>query len=433
MQRRLNLFLIPQTRLAPMIDWLIPLAFVLAVLPGGIYLAIVLLILLILSGRTVEALAALPLLVLGNPILFRLDGVEVVRYLPLLFGLAVLWPGLKITDTSVGWALAFVTALLVLNVVAVSALPSISLFKGILFIGVLWVLFNTPRVDWEAFARRVDRFIPFYLLASFATYFVPAIGFARNDRGFQGLTNQPQVFGVLVALLASWMVYRLWTRQSAISLPLGLLTVLALLGAILLSEARTALLGFVVAFLLTWLIQMLRSSRGIGLKIALTILIGGAGVVTITQSNILTEFLFKRTTSENVLEAADTSRGFLVRRSLENFQDHPVLGMGFGTPSFVDIADITYAPVIDVPIGVALEKGVWVTATLEEQGVVGLAVLALFFGTLMAFCIRKRSYMGIVILGFVLASNLGEMNMYSIGGFGILHWLLTITAARIKG
>jgi len=277
----------------------------------------------------------------------------------------------------------------------------------------------------------VDRFIPPFLLLSLPTLFFPAIGFARNGTGFQGLMNQPQAFGVTVALFASWLLYRLWTRRLAIPLPLATLTLFGLLGCILLSGARTSLLGFTVAFLLTWLIQMLRSPRLLGQKIVLTLIIGGLGVGMVTQSTVLSTFLFKNSSSENVLEAADDSRGFLVRRSLENFENQPALGMGFGTPSVIATADIQYAPVINVPISVALEKGVWFSATLEEQGILGMTTLLLFFAALTLYCLRNDVYMGIPILGFLVASNLGTM--FSMGGLGLLQWLLVMTASRTRG
>lgn len=433
MQHRYDPFIIPRPRLVPMIDWLVPLALAVAMVPDGVFVSILLLILLIFKGRGLDALAGLVLVVLGNPVLFRISGVEIVRYVPLLLGIAVLWPGLKITNVAVAWALALVGALLTFNVVAVSALPSISLFKGVLFMGVLWTLFNTQRVDFEGFASRVDRFIPLFLLVSIPTYFIPSVGFARNGLGFQGIMNQPQAFGVTVALFAAWLLHRIWTRRVTISPPLTVLAIAGLLGCILLSGARTSLLGFIIAFLLTWLIQMLRSSRRLGLKIVLGLTIGGLGVGIVTQSATLSTFLFKRGSAENVLEAADNSRGFLVRRSLDNFEAQPFLGMGFGTPSLLDEADITYAPIINVPISVALEKGIWLSATLEEQGVVGMAALLLFFAIFAIYCLRSGCYMGIPMLGFLLGSNLGEMTMFSMGGLGLLQWVLVMTAARIRG
>jgi len=136
MQRRLEPLTVPQPRLTPILNWLLPLAFVAALVPGGVFISIALLMLLISRGRGLDALGGLVLIVLANPVLFRTDGVEIIRYLPLFLGLIVLWPGLRINNVAVAWVLALLAATLLFNAVAVSVLPSISLFKGALFIGV---------------------------------------------------------------------------------------------------------------------------------------------------------------------------------------------------------------------------------------------------------------------------------------------------------
>ncbi|WP_412030348.1 O-antigen ligase family protein [Deinococcus yunweiensis] len=413
-------------------DWLIPAAFILGLLPSGVFVSILLLIVLVIRRKSLEALGGLVLVVLANPAIFKTNGIEVFRYLPLLCGLIFMRPGLKIISVFVAWSLALLATLLLFNGLVVSSLPSISLFKATLFLGVLWVLFNTQRVDFEAFASRLDRFIPLFLLFNIPAYFFHTIGFARNGTGFQGLMNQPQAFGVTAALFATWLLYRMWTRSVFISVPITVLTIIGLLGCILLSGARTSLLGFSVSFIIMWLIQMLRSSKSLGLKILMTIIIGGISLFAFTTNTALTGFLFKNSSAENILDAADTSRGSLVRRSLENFEDHPLLGVGFGTPSLVDAADITYAPIVGLPISVALEKGVWFSATLEEQGVVGTTALLIFFVSLIIYSIHNKTYLGMVLLSFLLASNLGEMTMFSMGGLGLLQWLLVMTGLRIR-
>ncbi|ASN82945.1 O-antigen ligase family protein [Deinococcus ficus] len=408
-----------------------PLAFVAALVPGGIFISVLLLLYLAFHGRALDALATLVLLTLSNPIMFTMTGLDLLRYVVLLTSLGLLWPGWKITDLNVAWSISLLAALIVFNSLVVSPIPSISLFKGGLLIFTLWTLFNTRKGDWDGFALRIDRAIPWYLLLSLPTLFIPSIGFARNGTGFQGLTNQPQAFGVISALLASWLIYRLWNVKAGLPLPIGLICAGVLLTSIILSEARTALLGLTAAFLFTWLIQMLRSARHLGLKILSSFLLIGAGVAA-TQTATFAYFLSKGTDASAPLEAASDSRGFLVERSLSNFQREPLLGIGFGIPSDVETAQVTYAPVVDIPISVALEKGVWVSATLEEQGVIGMGAIIILCLTLVVYAIKTGRYMGIPLLAFLLASNLGEMTMYSMGGLGLLLWLAVFAAFRIE-
>lgn len=409
----------------------VPLAFAAALVPGGIFVSVLLLLYLAFHGRALDALAALVLLTLSHPIVFKTTGLDLLRYIVLFTSLGVLWPGWKITDLNVAWSMTLFAALIAFNGIAVSPVPSISLFKGGLLLLTLWTLFNTRKGNWEGFALRVDRAIPWYLLLSLPTLFIPSIGFARNGTGFQGLTNQPQAFGVISALLASWLIYRLWNGKVGLPLPISLIYAGALTGSIILSEARTALLGLIVAFLFTWLIQVLRSARHLGLKILASFLLIGAGIAA-TQTATFAYFLSKGTDASAPLEAASDSRGFLVERSLSNFQREPLLGIGFGIPSEIETAEVTYAPVLNIPISVALEKGVWVSATLEEQGVVGMGAIIILCLTLVTYAIKSGRYMGIPLLAFLLASNLGEMTMYSMGGLGLLLWLAVFAAFRIE-
>ncbi|PTA67128.1 O-antigen ligase family protein [Deinococcus arcticus] len=413
------------------LDLVIPLALALALFPGGVYVSLVLLLVLLFCGRIPDALAANVLLTLANPTIFDTSAMGLLRYIPLLLGMALLWPRNRVADLGVGWSLLSCAALLIFNAALVSQLPSISLFKGVLFILVLWVLFNTDRVDWEAFAFRVDRFIPLYLLLSLPVLAFPSIGFSVNGTGFQGITNQPQAFGVWMSLGASWLLYRSWNGRCALARPWMLLVLPGLLVCILLSEARTALLGFGAAALVTALIMIFRSPRRFGLRLLMALLVLAGGSLLARNNATLETFLFKRSQASDILGAAQASRGFLVERSLENFRAHPLLGIGFGVPSNPETAEISYAPVVGVPIAVALEKGVWISAALEEQGVVGTLALLCVFLALMTYAVVRRSWMALPMMLYFLTSNLGEMTMFSMGGTGQLQWLLLMTSLKL--
>lgn len=413
------------------LDLLVPAILLLAVLPGGVYVSLLLAVALMFAGRVPDALAATVMLTLANPALFDVEIMGLGRYIPLFIGLGLLWSGPRVAGLWVGWAMLCCAVLIAFSAVAVSLLPSISLFKGTLFIMVLWVLFHTDRVDWPAFASRVDRFIPLYVLLSLPFLAIPSIGFKVNGTGFQGLTVQPQVFGVWMALAAAWLLYRSWARQCALPRPLSIVVIAVLLGCILLSEARTALLGFSAAAVATTLVMIFRSPTNFGLRLLMGMAVAALSVTAAQNNATLENFLFKRSQMSDIVGAVQASRGFLVERSLENFRAHPILGIGFGVPSNPATAEITYAPVINMPISVPVEKGVWVTAALEEQGALGMLALISLYLSLLSYAIMRRSWMGIPMIFYFLTSNLAEMTMFSMGGTGLLQWLLLMASLKL--
>lgn len=397
-------------------------------LPGGLLGAVVLLGYQLFRGRIPDALIMTILISLANPTLFDVERMTVPRLGLLMIGLLLIWPGMHLRDKGTSWALAFFAAILAFSSFTVSQLPALSLIKGGLFIAVLWTFFNTQRIDWTGFARRFDRFIPLYLLLCLPTFLISAIGFARNGTGFQGLTNHPQAFGVICSLFATWTIYRVWNRTTTLTPHVAALTVISLPFFIIASEARTSLIATLAAVLVTWFIQLIRQPRHIGATLLLTMMFAGAGLYLAQSSDVLERFLTKRTSSEDVFEAASASRGRLVENSLTNFNDAPLLGIGFGIPSDLQTAEITYEPITGLPISAIQEKGVWVPAALEEQGVVGFALLSMVFAAFALFALRTRAYFTLPMLAYLLTANLGEMTMFSMGALGLIQWIVLFAA-----
>ena len=80
------------------------------------------------------------------------------------------------------------------------------------------------------------------LLASLPLLFSPA-GYLRNDRGFQGVLDHPQVFGMAMALLGAWAASRILAGQRPLA---GVAATLASGAMVVLSGARGAGLALLV-------------------------------------------------------------------------------------------------------------------------------------------------------------------------------------------
>jgi hypothetical protein len=122
------------------------------------------------------------------------------------------------------------------------------------------------------------------------------------------------------------------------------------------------------------------------------------------------------------------SRGDKVDRSLENFRDAPVLGVGFGTPSDVTLLSARREMVYGIVVSASSEKGFLPTAVLEEIGLFGAAFVTLIL-IAMALPVHRRGSFGVIwVFWAALIKNVGDSVFLSLGGFGLLMWLFAAFA-----
>ncbi len=266
-----------------------------------------------------------------------------------------------------------------------------------------------------------------------------SLGYLRNGSGFQGIMNHPQAFGPTMALLGAWAISRLLgagTRP-----PLWLLGVAAAsLACIVMSEARTAGLSMVLAVGVAVLIGPRLAGRSIrqvlpGLRSAriwivlLVVSIASVAMAPIIASNFQ-NYISKSGRAQvngaqvgGLLQAYERSRGGLMDKMFTNIAEHPLTGIGFGIASELETMDVTRDPVLGLPIGAAIEKGVVPVAILEELGILGAFLVFLWVFRLL----RTGARGGIAPLAVcltVLVLNLGESTLFSPGGLGLLPMIL---------
>jgi len=129
-----------------------------------------------------------------------------------------------------------------------------------------------------------------------------------------------------------------------------------------------------------------------------------------------------------------STRQFLIDEQMMHFRQSPMVGNGFQVSA--DMAyfkSTSWLSYLSAPI----EKGVWVTAVLEEGGVIGLTILVFFFLSAGLALLRRGAYTGLSIFCALLVSNMAEFTMFAMSAMGGYFWAMVfigvaIDAARIR-
>lgn len=327
---------------------------------------------------------------------------------------------------------------LILHSACFSQVPEVSALKA-----VSWTLVTTTLVAGWAGLNSSDRSrveaqmfggLIAVLVASLPLLFTD-IGYLRNGTGFQGILGHPQALGPAMALLGAWLAGTLlanrqpsWLRIATFGLSVAI---------VVLSEARTAGLALVLGLcgaMVGTVIQARLSFRSIapGLssgRLHLLAVLAVGALVSAGQhiASGVTDYLQKRGGQSSVMASYEVSRGSLVYSMLDNFQSSPLLGIGFGIASDPSTMIVERDPLLQLPIGATVEKGVLPVATLEEVGLVGAVFIALWLLMLIRRALRGGLAPASVFLT-ALFSNLGEATLFSAGGMGLLV-LLVLTWA----
>ena len=210
------------------------------------------------------------------------------------------------------------------------------------------------------------------------------------------------------------------------------------------SKARASVLATLVGFVcLIALAQPFRNRFGWRLRINVrrSALLAGIALIVIfglfvdaatggSVSRGLIAFI-QKSGNESESSSLDTeqvlaSRQGLIDNSMKNFREHPLFGIGFQVATdarFEQNATLFTAPV---------EKGVIVTAVLEEGGVLGTTAFVIFLLTMILELLANRNVPALAMLAAFLASNMGEVTFFSPGGSGSFGWTM-IGAAMILG
>ena len=419
-------------------------ALLVGIVPGIGSLAYGVLAIYALRGprRTIEAFTLLILLLLGNPIVGA-EGGDVFRWAVFLAGFGrLVWDLRWRSDTGIpGEVVGSVSVFVLWSVVSaliVSAFPTISILKALTFgVGVFTILgcfYVTRRISpyWR------NWFFTFFLFAVFASsaFFVAGLGYWRTQNGFQGIFGHPQILGPVAGIVGAWLTGRFLQGDRSPSLLL-LGTLAGSWALVFLSNARTGFYAALIGLLSAILIhlvgnrkrQLLEGVSGSRVGILATALVVGLVVYGPTVQPAMTGF-FEESTSRALTNPEDIlqrSRGALMMSSMENFFDSPLAGIGFGIPSRAESAVKGFEGVervYGIPVGASVEKGFMPTAMLEEVGLVGTALLLVFIVVLSWPVVQWGGIAINWMYWTTLAINGGAAVFFSLGGLGLIMWLL---------
>ena len=297
---------------------------------------------------------------------------------------------------------------------------------------------SMPANEHALVFKQIENFLLVLMLISVPLLALPAIGYLRNEVGFQGILNHPQAFGPTAALLAAMIAGRaLSTRQPRW---IDVFLVFFCFTLVFLSGARTA--GLAVIFGLVSAVVFCPIFAGISradlapaLKSGRTKFVMGLGLLLVITAGpqIVPQvkgYLFKQSDVSNLIDAAEASRGDLIQKMLSNIQQRPLTGIGFGIASNPAEMEVERDGLFGLPLSAIVEKGVMPIALIEELGFIG-ALIALAWVMLM---LRRGATAGIqkfTILVTLLLVNFGESMLFSVGGMGLL--LLILMTAAIRG
>lgn len=362
---------------------------------------------------------------------------------PLMGGLLYIF--YMLIPSSIGWA------------------PTISLLKIFLFLTVYMALAYASnsasrdnKVNMKNLRAMILAHAIFFILGSVLVAPFPAISNMNSievlESGgdftslYKGMCSHSQTLGMVIAFWVMFLVADLIFHVQRMD-KLYIILIIFGLGLIFKSSGRTAMgtmiacCGFAYMFFSRY---RGRIRSGWRMKIASVVtglvILGGLGAVAVPQiRDGIVRFAMKYDTEAkagdfNMEYAVGTRRG-LADNQLENFKKRPAIGWGFQVSEQVaTMAKDTKGLILSAPV----EKGVWVTAILEEGGVFGGIIYMIYFFIALCLLYARKAYMGLTMFLAIHISNLGEMTMFSMSGCGGLWYTflfiaLVFDAKRIQG
>lgn len=295
-------------------------------------------------------------------------------------------------------------------------------------------------LEHERMKKWIISFFLFISLSSLPFLLIPEIGYKNNQSGFQGVLNNPQAFGILIALVAAIFFGHFFEKNKFSWSLVSILFVLCLL--IFFSKARTAslslFLGLPISLLFFFILSFLRKKslllifRRKSFFFILFLMLFLLFIFEIIEP--INNFLYGKNTSNinNLFESYKESRGILFQPMIENINKNFITGIGFGIASDPLSMNIQRDPFLNLPIGAPVEKGTIYIAILEELGIFGF-ILFIIWVFILFYKAAISSLGSMIIMVTILLINIGEAVLFSIGGMGLpVLILLTSIITRPK-
>jgi O-Antigen ligase len=309
----------------------------------------------------------------------------------------------------------------------------VSTFKFLNFVlysSAIIVGFSNSKVSVKAWFSKVNTLVLSVVVLSAPLIILPQFSFARNGSGFQGLLNHPNAFGVIVAPLISLLTLKIFEKSDFTSKKLYSYLLFFLCCTLsIFSAARSSLIAAFLGVFSTFSIYLLANwnFKKFDFKIFLVAILIIFPIYILNLSSFssnFSSFILKNTDQDSsISDVYLNSRGFLIDLSLKNFSENPILGIGFAKPSDPSRFFVERDSIFGLPLSAPTEKGMIISASLEETGILG--TFALLFGI---FWILKSGFKILSPNQFVqiltaLLLNFSEMMFFSFSGLGLFIWI----------
>lgn len=262
---------------------------------------------------------------------------------------------------------------------------------------------------------------------------------------FKGMMFHSQALGPLMAMLfVAVLSDYVFTARKKDMLYLLLLVCAPI--ALYKTSSRTAMGTMLAGTMFTlWLFMRTRQIRSVwkARVVSTSMLVIVVGACALASSGSGREAIARYVTktaeattlagvsSEEIL----SSRQGLMDEAMYNFRRKPFVGNGFQVSEVMSLSGGGgAASLLSAPV----EKGVWLTAVLEEGGIPGMIMFVLFGVCAIPMLIVRRAYTGATMLFMMFVLNLGEFTFFSMSGIGGFCWMLCflgviMDASRLEG
>lgn len=327
----------------------------------------------------------------------------------------------------------------------ISKVPEISILRSISWLLLFTLLINCwSNISEKNFRKLIkDIFIVFTAITLLSLLLVKSkIGYLKNDDGFQGILNHPQLFGIVTSLFGIFILMRF--PEKIFSSLFYFMTTIIIVALLILSESRTGIFALFGSYIISIFSNSFYNKKSERYNSAFLLMIVFAPVLiffsiyslfiinTVFELEILDNILSKSGRSDNVetfLSTYSESRGALILDSYNNIVKNFWTGIGFGVASDYESMKIYRETLFNIPYSAPIEKGMFYIALYEELGFIGYIVF-LFFLSVCLLSMMLSGLRSFPLLIIILSFNIAESSFFSTGGVGgllILFFTLSIT------
>lgn len=362
-----------------------------------------------------------------NPGIFHIDNsiVPNLRWIIFFSSLFTLINKTKKITLNKEWLYTFIVWVMFVSVVSIlnSNLPLVSLSKLFMFsLGFIAINIGVSETNntynWKKWIFAYCLSIQ-YLSLPFL--FLPS-GYFINGTGFQGITNQPNAFGIITAVMISIYIFlnsqlefKKYSKLIHFSIFMSIVMLIS-------SKSRTSMLALILSLVIYFFIRLYNSliSRRVKLKslvIIIFFIVISSIFITFNYENIcnqINELLFKGG-YENILFSSQS----IIEAQNEAILNSPIIGNGFGVEW-----NPNQGKSLNLSLSYPVEKRNLLLALMSETGMIGTVIFAVFllkYTNILKY--KKFTCIECIFISAIMI-NFGEMVFFSGNGIGIFIWFI---------